>query len=141
MLINVKLEEGGQLPVKATEGSIGFDVAAAEDKTLQRWIPTKVSLGFRLEMAQGCWAQLCLRSSVGARGIIIPNGVGVIDADFRGILQMLLMSTVYENPFIKTGERIGQLIFHDFISEPQLRETDYLLETKRNEGGWGSTNY
>lgn len=78
------------------------------------------------------------RSSMGKKGILIPNSVGIIDSDYRDSLKAMfinLSGKVYE---IKAGDRIAQLMVQRY--EPlEFEEVSELSPTKRDLGGLGST--
>jgi dUTP pyrophosphatase len=71
-------------------------------------------------------------------GVTLPNSPGTIDPDYRGELKVLMQNTGSEPVSIRRGDRIAQLIFARFES-PSVEEVDSLSETKRGEGGFGST--
>ncbi|MFA4927444.1 MAG: dUTP diphosphatase, partial [Patulibacter sp.] len=80
------------------------------------------------------------RSGLAARhGIAVVNAPGTIDAGYRGELQVLLLNTDREQPFLaSSGERIAQLLLVPVaLSEVELVST--LDDTARGAGGFGST--
>jgi len=93
------------------------------------------------------YLQLMLRSSLGKKGLILPNGVGVIDIDYKDEIKMII-----HNP-IKTREKDGlidrlnlqsfQIIKGDKIGQITLLEhKSYLFGIKSDaerDGGFGST--
>ena len=68
----------------------------------------------------------------------IDTGAGVVDADYRGPVGVILFNWGKEDFAIKTGDRIAQLILEQIVL-PDVVETDELPETVRGEGGFGST--
>ena len=79
------------------------------------------------------------RSSLGTKhGIALSNGVGVIDSDYRGEIQVGLCNFSSEPYTISPGERIAQLVLHPVLLFP-VKEVDTLDETERGAGGFGST--
>ncbi len=82
------------------------------------------------------------RSGLGAHdGIIVAQGVGVIDPDYRGEIMVYLLNTSHTSRVIKRGERIAQLVFQPVIRvnpEPVSSLTD-LSVTARGAGGFGHT--
>ena len=68
----------------------------------------------------------------------IDTGAGVIDADYRGQVKVILFN-FSENDFaIKRGDRIAQLIL-ERIYTPDVAVVEKLAETVRGGGGFGST--
>ncbi len=80
------------------------------------------------------------RSGLAARhGIALVNAPGLIDAGYRGELQVLLLNTDREHPFeVAAGDRIAQLVIVA-VGTPDLVEVDTLAATLRGESGFGST--
>ena len=148
--IKIKYLEGAKKIEKATIGSqwdcFAFSVkneTAIGDSWQKAVYPNeiiKISLGFMLEMPDNMEAILRPRSGLATEGIVLANGIGTIDSDYRGEVTAILYSTSL-NRFeqtIKKGEKICQLAFQE---KPQIEliEVDELSETKRGTGGFGST--
>jgi dUTP pyrophosphatase len=71
-------------------------------------------------------------------GLIVTNGIGTIDSDYRGPVSVLLTNIGKEIMKIKHKDRIAQMTLKPvwyFV----WQETDTLDETERNTGGFGST--
>ena len=99
-------------------------------------IPT----GIAIELPDaGHAALLFARSSLGVkRGLSLPNGVGVIDSDYRGEIHVALVNLSGEPVQIYTGERIAQLVIMP-VTQVLPVEVKELGQTQRGEGGFGST--
>ena len=101
-----------------------------------------VSTGLAMALPAGFEAQIRARSGLARRGLIIPNGPGTIDADYRGEIKVLLLNLSAEDPFdIEQGERIAQMVIQrvpEVIFE-EVEDLDALGKTSRGEGGFGST--
>ena len=69
---------------------------------------------------------------------MIQPGAGVIDADYRGTVFVLLFNSSDQNFEVKEGDRIAQLILEKINTKPAEEVTD-LDETTRGSGGFGST--
>jgi dUTP pyrophosphatase len=80
------------------------------------------------------------RSGLAARhGITLVNTPGLIDAGYRGELRVLLLNTDRDKSFkVAPGDRIAQLVLVK-VESPEPAEVGELSETKRGEGGFGST--
>ena len=63
---------------------------------------------------------------------------GVIDADYRGRLGVVLINHAYERFEVQVGDRVAQLILEK-ISTPDVEEIKEHTATQRGEGGFGST--
>eukprot|EP00250_Pteridium_aquilinum_P011891 c20371_g1_i2 orf=280-663(-) len=68
----------------------------------------------------------------------IDVGAGVIDADYRGPVGVVLFNLSDQDFAIKSGDRVAQLILERIVT-PEVLEVDDLEETGRGEGGFGST--
>ena len=127
-------------PIRATTTSAGLDLSLAADVTLRNRTITVVELPYKVAIPNGHVGLLTLRSSLGARGITIPNSVGVIDADYRGNLKLPLSLLHDSGPIIlRGGERVAQLVLLP-VALPMPVEADINAdETSRGDGGLGST--
>lgn len=129
------------LPARATEGSSGYDLCAAlrAPHTLapREWaaIPT----GFAFEIPPGWEGQVRARSGLARRhGLTLLNGVGTIDADYRGPVEVLLLNLGREAFTIHRHQRIAQLVFVP-VGRVEWRLTPSLSESGRGQGGFGHT--
>lgn len=127
-------------PIRATSSSAGLDLSLAADVTLRNRTITVVELPYKVAIPNGHVGLLALRSSLGARGITIPNSVGVIDSDYRGNLKLPLSLLHDSGPVIlRAGERVAQLVLLP-AALPMPVEADVNAdETVRGAGGLGST--
>jgi dUTP pyrophosphatase len=140
------------LPSRATPGSAGFDMRAAEDVVWTRqgvWnnepalgvgsFFAKTSLGFAVEIPPGYELQCRPRSGLAAKHLVsLVNSPGTVDADFRGEMFALLICHAPVPPTLKRGDRICQLV-PNAVPEFEAIEVDELSDTQRGEGGFGST--
>lgn len=128
-------------PYQATENSAGYDVFAAETKTLLPNSVDIISLELRWAIPNGFYSKLFPRSGI-LREHFVSNDAGVIDADFRGIIQVLMVNHHPQKTFtVRTGKRIAQVVFMEKFNANFDRVTDkHLLgQTKRGNDGFGST--
>lgn len=127
-------------PIRATTTSAGLDLSLPADVTLRNRTITVVELPYKVAIPDGYVGLLTLRSSLGARGITIPNSVGVIDSDYRGNLKLPLSLLHDSGPTIlRAGERVAQLVLLP-VALPMPVEADINAdETSRGAGGLGST--
>lgn len=137
----MQLETGKNLPLPSymTEGAAGADIYAAEDVYLNQGSYTLVGTGMAIEIPRGYEAQIRARSGLAAKyGIGLVNGVGTIDADYRGEIKVIMMNWG-EQPFeIKRGTRIAQLVIQK-IEQVTFEYKERLSATQRDEGGFGHT--
>lgn len=133
-----KLDKRVTPPIKATEFSVGWDLSLLDHIRIIPREVKSVALGISVEIPEGFFGALLLRSSLGKRGLIIPNGMGVIDSDYRGEIGLLLSNITEEYIYLFEGERVAQLLILPYHPVTFL-EVEKLSVTKRGSGGFGST--
>lgn len=129
------------LPSYATPLSAGMDLKAnlSEAITLKPLERSLVPTGLFLAIPAGYEAQVRPRSGLAAKhGITVLNSPGTIDADYRGEVKVILVNLSSESFEIKPGERIAQLVVAR-CEQVAWEEVPELDETRRGEGGFGST--
>lgn len=138
-----KLRDNVELPAYQTAGAAAMDVAAAIDEPIvlasmeRRVIPA----GFSIELPDGYEAQIRARSGLSLKhGITVANGVGTIDADYRGEVGVIAVNISGESFTITPGMRIAQMVVAPYM-KVQWQEVDDLSETARGAGGYGSTKH
>ncbi len=129
------------LPRYQTDGAAGMDLQAAIEApiTLRSLERALVPTGLAMAIPVGWEGQVRPRSGLAAkRGITVINAPGTIDADYRGELKVALVNLSGEVVTIEPLERIAQLVFarHGTATLELVTE---LNETKRGDGGYGST--
>ena len=85
------------LPVRAHKADAGADLKAARDVAIRRGDTAKVSTGVRVSIPEGCFGLLAARSSLCGRGLMMLNGVGIIDIVENRVVGMKSRG-VYETP-------------------------------------------
>jgi len=136
-----KLEPAAEAPSQGTKSAAGWDLRALEQTTVKKGKSTKIRTGLAVAIPEGWEGQIRSRSSLGAKGMIMPNGVGTIDSDYRGEL-MVLATWIGEGDSItlEKGERVAQLLVAP-VPQTTFTEVSFedLSETERGEGGFGSS--
>lgn len=125
----------------ATSGSAGADLRAIIDApfTLGRGKRAYIPTGIAIEMPSYVMGGIYSRSGLGSKhGIIVTQGVGVIDSDYRGEILVALSNRGTAPYTIAVGERIAQIVFH-YIMIPHVQVVEELEETSRGTGAFGST--
>ena len=127
------------LPAYGTAGAAGFDLAAAHDAEI---LPGQIKLigtGLVFGVPDGHFLAIFARSSTPLkRGLVVANGVGVLDSDYSGPtdeLRIQLLNITAAPITIKVGERLAQGII---LQSPrvQIEEGD---TSAASRGGFGST--
>ena len=114
---------------------------AAETKTFLPKSVDTLSLELRWAIPTGFYGKLFPRSGI-LKEHFVSIDAGVIDADFRGIIQVLMLNHHPEKTFtVRTGDRIAQVVFVEKFNASfhRLSEKHLLDKTKRGNDGFGST--
>lgn len=139
MKVTVQKTMNVQDPTRAHATDAGLDLYVPEGQAclVRSGAVYTIDLGVRVAIPDGYYGQLTLRSSAGKKGLIIPNGVGIIDSGYRGNLK-LLVTALADPVLIATEERVCQLII---LPQPPVSVETGPVEddTARSEGGFGST--
>ena len=136
-----RLDEEASQPTQGTKSAAGWDLRALNDTEVVKGSSTKIRTGLTVAIPEGWEGQIRSRSSLGAKGMIMPNGVGTIDSDYRGEL-MVLATWIGEGDSIKLskGERIAQMLIAPVpLTTYKEVSFDELSTTDRGEGGFGSS--
>ena len=127
-------------PIRATSSSAGLDLSLLTDVTVRNRTITVVELPYKVAIPDGHVGILALRSSLGARGLTIPNSIGIIDSDYRGNLKLPLSLLHDSGPVIlRAGERVAQLVILPAAFPTPVEADVNAGETGRGAGGLGST--
>ena len=136
-LLVVRLSNRATVPVRGSSEAAGFDLASAVETVIppgaRACIPTDLQLG----IPPGCYGRVAPRSGLALRSGI-DVGAGVIDADYRGNVGVLLFNFGTEAFRIEAGDRIAQLILERICHANSLEVSDIGL-TDRGAAGFGST--
>ncbi len=136
-----KLNENAKIPTYGTEYSAGADLYACLDEkiTIGAGQTMLVPTGIAMEIPVGYAGLIYARSGLATKkGLAPANKVGVVDADYRGEIMVALHNHSYEAQTVEPQERIAQLVIAPFL-QAAFHEVEELEETKRGEGGFGST--
>lgn len=135
-----RMEEDIKLPERSTLNSAGYDFFAIEDITFPAKTITRVFTGVKCELMPNQVLILANRSSnPSKKGLVLLNGIGVIDADYYGNpdndgeIAFEFYNMLDEVVEIKKGEKLGQGLILKFDKV----EDDYVTNVRKS--GWGST--
>jgi dUTP pyrophosphatase len=132
-----KLHEKAQLPVRGSADAAGADLCCIEAFTLAPGERKAVPTGIAVEIQPGWYGRVAPRSGLAARHGF-DTLAGVVDADYRGELLVLLVNLGDASVSIDAGERIAQFII-ERAAQCQYEWTEDLSDTARGAGGFGST--
>lgn len=138
-----KLNPAAKLPEYQTGGAAACDLCALPDAPLtlapgeRALIPTGIALDFGENSGVVCL--IFARSGLASKhGVCLSNGVGVVDADYRGEIRVALVNTGSEPFTVSPGDRIAQMAFVPVL-RAAFEEVPDLGETERGGGGFGHT--
>ena len=135
-VVECRVDNAAYLPKRSNSSDAGADLRSTEKCELYPGETKLLDSGVAVKIPQGYGGFVFNRSGQGSKGIILLNGVGVIDSDYRGNIKIALKN-ISENRYgIEVGDRIAQLvilpvILCDFV--------DSWKDTERGTGGFGST--
>ena len=138
-----RLHKNATLPLYQTEHSAGMDLAACIEQpiTIAAHERAIIPTGIAIALPPGFEAQVRGRSGMAAKfGVMPANGVGTIDADYRGEIGVILLNTG-DTPFVvEPNMRIAQMVIAKYETA-EWEEVAQLDETARGAGGYGSTGH
>lgn len=117
---------------RATEKSAGYDIRAVGEYHLLPGQVKVVETGIYLSLPDNVVGMVCSRSGLSSRGIVVNNAPGIVDADYKDEVKVILMNqtdTLYK---VNDGDKIAQLLFTKW-------ETAGDVVSYHREGGLGST--
>ena len=142
MEIKIKrLNERAKIPTFGTEFSAGADLYCAEEHEISVCSGQKCSIGtgISMEIPEGYVGLVFARSGLACKnGLRLCNSVGVIDADYRGEIKVVLHNDSEYVREIKPGERVAQMIVMPY-PKVSFIEVEELSDTIRGESGFGGT--
>jgi dUTP pyrophosphatase len=141
MLLKIKrLQSAIGLPEPATSGAAGFDLAAAADLEIPPRSIRLVGTGLVIAVPEGYFLGIFARSSTPLkRGLMVANGVGIIDADYCGPgdeIKIQILNITDAPVQVSRGDRLAQGIV---LPCPRVEWQEVDEMTVPTRGGFGST--
>jgi dUTP pyrophosphatase len=128
------------LPAYETSGAAAFDLAAAEKVIVPAHGVALVPTGLVVEVPQGMFLGIFARSSTPLkRGLMVANGVGVVDSDYCGPadeVKVAVMNFTDAPVTVQRGDRIAQGIF---LTAPRVTWEEVTELRPESRGGFGAT--
>jgi len=139
-MLNISLQFTNELAKTPTSGSeycAGYDLYSTEEYELKSMERKLFNTCIKMSIPKGYYGRIAPRS-----GLAFKNGIdvlaGVIDSDYRGEIDVLLINLSTESKKINIGDRIAQIIFEPCMSS-NFNVVQDLEKTERDGGGFGST--
>ncbi|TEB35378.1 dUTP diphosphatase, partial [Coprinellus micaceus] len=129
--------EKAKVPTRGSAFAAGYDLYSAEKKTIPAHGKALVDTQISIAVPASTYGRVAPRSGLASK-FMIDTGAGVIDADYRGIVFVLLFNLSDKDFEVNEGDRVAQLII-ERIYTPEVQEVQELEATVRGAGGFGST--
>ena len=135
-----RIHPEARLPQYETSGAAGFDLAAVSDVTVEPGRATLVPTGLVIKVPDGMFLGIFARSSTPVkRGLMVANGVGIIDSDYCGAadeVKIAVMNFTSAPVTVRAGDRIAQGIF---LTAPRVEWMETADAPTASRGGFGSS--
>lgn len=132
-----KLNPKATIPTRANPTDAGYDLYALDGAIIEKHSHKLIKTGISLEIPKGYAGFIWPRS-----GLSYKNGLdvfaGVIDSGYRGDVGVILYNSQYNDYCVEAGDRIAQIVFQK-VENLELVEVNYLDDSDRGSGGFGST--
>lgn len=126
-------------PTKGSALAAGYDLYSSEASVVPARGQAMVATDISVIVPVGTYGRVAPRSGLAVKHGI-STGAGVIDADYRGEVKVVLFNHGEKDFAIEKGDRIAQLVLEQIINADIVEiEEKELDETERGAGGFGST--
>ncbi|KAI1401024.1 dUTP diphosphatase [Hypoxylon fuscum] len=136
-LLIKKLSATAKLPTRGSAFAAGYDLYASQPTTIPARGKALVETGLSIAVPAQTYGRVAPRSGLASKHCI-DTGAGVIDADYRGPVKVLLFNHGDADFQVQEGDRVAQLVV-ERIYTPDVVEVQELEESVRGAGGFGST--
>mmetsp|Transcript_19686 Transcript_19686/g.28732 ORF Transcript_19686/g.28732 Transcript_19686/m.28732 type:complete len:151 (+) Transcript_19686:1-453(+) len=132
-----RLSEDAIIPTRGSNLSAGFDLSSAAHTVIKSGGKGIVKTDLSIACPEGTYGRIAPRSGLAVKKFI-DVGAGVVDADYRGPVGVVLFNFGEEDFVVEKGDRVAQLILEK-ISMSCVVDVNELSDTARGAGGFGST--
>ncbi|KKZ62217.1 dUTP pyrophosphatase [[Emmonsia] crescens] len=132
-----KLVPTARVPTRGSAFAAGYDLYCAKAIVIPAKGKGLVDTGLAIAVPEGTYGRIAPRSGLASKHFI-DTGAGVIDADYRGEVKVLLFNFSDVDFTVNEGDRIAQLVL-ERIYNPEVVEMEQLEDSVRGVGGFGST--
>lgn len=138
MIVKIqKLNTDAKIPEYVHPGDAGMDLFAVEERVLDPGERSMVPTGVAMHIPEGHVGLVWDKS-----GRAVKEGLttmaGVVDAGYRGEINVVVLNMSDETITIEKYHKVAQMLIQPVMS-PELEEVDSLDDSSRGEGGFGST--
>lgn len=134
-----RFDESLPIPEYKTAGAAAFDLYAREETTIAAQSIGYIPLNIALQLPKDHWALVSARSSLHKRGLMLANGIGVGDYDYRGPndeYKAAVFNFTSTEVVIEKAERVVQMMI---LERPKVTLEENTEFTDEDRGGFGST--
>ena len=140
IMVKVKLlSPNAQMPTMARTDDAAFDLYSTVDRVIEPGKRFAVPIGISLEIPPGYEGQVRPRSGMALKhGVTVLNSPGTIDSGYRGEVMSTLIKLGQKSFNVTKGMRVAQLAIRR-VPDVTMEKVEFLSESDRGEGGFGST--
>lgn len=132
-----KIHADSKLPNYSHPGDAGFDLYAYGDFVIKPGERMSIPTGIKMAIPEGYVGLVWDKSGLAFRNGLKSMG-GVVDAGYRGEVQICLVNLTPEDYAINKGDKVAQMLIQP-VETMDIEEVGELSDTSRGEGGFGST--
>ncbi|MFA6994947.1 MAG: dUTP diphosphatase [Patescibacteria group bacterium] len=135
-LIVEKISPQAKLPQKAHLNDAAYDLYANDYYSLPPYNQALVATGLKMIIPEGCAGLIWDKSGLASEGITIMGGV--IDANYRGEIKVVVKNLSEEIFNIVPGQKIAQILIQEVLNL-EISEEKLDNSTERQDNGFGSS--
>lgn len=133
----VRLHPDAVLPAGGTKLAAGLDLVTPESIIFAPGERKTIPLGFALAIPDALHGRIESRSGLALKGLVVLTGV--IDADYRGELMVIMQNFSDKKHEFAAGDRVAQLVLRPTVKVPLKVVESFTTDSERGSGGFGST--
>jgi dUTP pyrophosphatase len=130
------LHASASVPKLGSATAAGYDLTTPEQVVLKPGQRTTIKLGFAVAIPETLHGRIESRSGLALKGLVVLTGV--IDADYRGELMVIMQNFSDSTHTFAAGDRVAQLVLRPTV-HVAVEVVEALSDTARGSGGFGST--
>ncbi|SHK22311.1 dUTP diphosphatase [Paramaledivibacter caminithermalis] len=133
------IDNNAKLPSYAHDGDAGMDLYSTDEIIILPGERALIHTGIKIQLPPNTEAQIRPRSGLALKnGITLLNTPGTIDEGYRGEIGIIVINHGTEEFRVTRGMKIAQMVIKPVL-RVEVEQVDYLNNSERGEGGFGST--
>ena len=136
--MKIMLDPGALMPVRSYPDDAGLDLFSLEEKIIMPGESAVFDTGVHVELPRGTFGKLESKSGLHFRFDVVCLG-GVVDASYRGSINVKLTNIGKRPYMVRKGQKIVQMIIQPYLA-PEMELVDELSDSDRGSNGFGSTD-